>query len=330
MNDFPPYQPPFWAKNAHLQTILPALLHYPAPIYTRERWCTPDDDFIDLDWVNHAQRERVGQHLLILFHGLEGSSRSSYAKSLMTHAAELGWSGVVVHWRSCSGEMNRQRVMYHSGFSAEIDWILRRLARDYPQAQRFVVGVSLGGNALLKWLGEQGKAARPVIDAAVAVSAPHDLKASSIALKNGFSRQVYMRDFLSTLRQKALAKRAQFPDLGLDEASIRGARDFFDLDNCVTAPLHGFRDAEDYWQQSSCKPFLADIAIPTLILNSLNDPFNPAHSLATKNEIASTVRLCYPPQGGHVGYLTARSNTALKHLNWMPRTVVEFATQSDD
>ena len=314
------FRPAWWANNAHVQTILPVILPFDMPSYARERWDTPDDDFIDLDWVNLESAANAGQKIFILFHGLEGSSKSSYAKALMRMAQRKGWSGVVVHWRSCSGEINRQRVMYHSGFSAEIDWVLKRMAQRFPSAQLFVGGVSLGGNALLKWLGENGAEAGRWVQAAVGICAPHDLKAGAIALQSGFNQRVYMRNFLGTLKQKALLKLEQFPDLPMTVAQVRAARNFFDVDNDFTAPLHGFKDAEDYWQKSSSKQFMGGIAVPTLILNTANDPIVPAHSLANANEVGKGVTLCYTDNGGHVGFVTTRQND-MKHFAWMPDRV---------
>lgn len=321
-----PYTPPWWACNAHIQTIVPTYLRAPQPSYVRERWDTPDNDFIDLDWVNHDKISKPNQKLIVLFHGLEGSSKSPYARALMHACAGNGDTGVVVHWRSCSGELNRQPIFYHSGFSQEIDWILRRLAKQYPHTQRFATGVSLGGNALLKWLGEQGHSAHDIVQKAAAVCPPHDLKAGSIALASGFNQRIYMRHFLSTLKIKGLAKAAAYPELGISVEKIKAAQNFFDVDNLVTAPLHGFKDAEDYWQRSSCKQFLCDIGIPTLVLNALNDPFIPAACLARSRDVSHHVQLHYLPQGGHVGFI---HGTTYPRLDWLPQHLLSFFDQND-
>ena len=321
-----PYRAPWWAGNAHIQTILPALIPVSMPAYQRERWDTPDDDFIDLDWVNKNLLTQPNQRLIILFHGLEGSSKSTYAKTLMNACAKNGFTGVVVHWRSCSGTMNRQAVFYHSGFSGEIDWVLRRFATLYPEAARHAAGVSLGGNALLKWLGEQSEQAQGIIKSAVAICSPHDLKAGSIALANGFNQRVYMRNFLHTLKTKALQKHNEHPHIAIDINLLRRAQNFNDFDNAITAPLHGYRDAEDYWRRASSKPFLKTIAIPTLVLNALNDPFIPAHSLAKAKETSPAVQLEYLEHGGHVGFLYGRTRP---DLNWMPKRVLQFFQNSN-
>ncbi|AXF85685.1 hypothetical protein DTO96_101416 [Ephemeroptericola cinctiostellae] len=321
------YTPPWWARNAHIQTIAPTFLRAPQPIYMRERWDTPDNDFIDLDWVNHDKASHQNQRLVVLFHGLEGSSQSPYARALMHACAHNGDSGVVVHWRSCSGELNRQPIFYHSGFSQEIDWILRRLAKEYPNSQLYATGVSLGGNALLKWLGEQGHSASAIVQKAAAICPPHDLKAGSIALASGFNQRVYMRHFLSTLKIKGLAKVAAYPELGISAEKIKTSRNFFDVDNFITAPLHGFKDAEDYWQRSSCKQFLPHIAVPTLIINALNDPFIPATCLARAHEVSHHVQLHYLEQGGHVGFIHGQTHP---RLNWLPQHLLSFFNQNGE
>ncbi|TDR30507.1 YheT family hydrolase [Hydromonas duriensis] len=325
MSSLEPYKAPWWASNAHVQTIAPTYHRTPQPIYTRQRWDTPDNDFIDLDWVNAHKINQPNQRLVILFHGLEGSSQSPYARSLMNECVQQGYTGVVVHWRSCSGEINRQPIFYHSGFSQEVDWILRRLSTLYPHSTRHVAGVSLGGNALLKWLGEQGTAAQHLISSAAAICPPHDLKAGSIALAKGFNQYVYMRHFLSTLKTKGLTKIAMYPHLNLSAEKIKTAQNFFDVDNHVTAPLHGFKNAEDYWQQSSCKQFLSLVRTPTLVLNALNDPFIPKDSLAQPHEASSSVQLTYLNQGGHVGFIHGSTRA---RIDWLPKYILEFLISS--
>lgn len=189
------YRSPPWLPGGHLQTIVPLARKGPLPDYLRERWETPDGDFIDLDWL----ALHPGAPLVVLFHGLEGSSGSHYARVLMRELARIGWNGVVPHFRGCSGQPNRLARAYHSGDSAEIDWILRRIAASWPGAPIHAAGVSLGGNALLKWLGEQGRAARQVIEAAAAICPPLDLNISGHALGCGLNR-MYTRNFLSTLK----------------------------------------------------------------------------------------------------------------------------------
>jgi uncharacterized protein len=321
------YRAAWWLPGGHLQTLYAALLApRPRVTYRRERWDTPDGDFIDLDWLDEvsrppdpatrpAARERP---LVVLFHGLEGCSSSHYASALMAHARQVGWSGVVVHFRGCAGEPNRLQRAYHSGDSAEIDWILRRLNETHGAAP-FVAGVSLGGNALLRWLGERGGEARSVASAAVAVSAPVDLMAAGDALGRGLN-MIYTRAFLRTLKAKSLAKLGRFPDL-YDRNAVRRARTLREFDDLVTAPLHGFRDTNDYWTRASSKPLLTRIAVPTLLLNARNDPFMPASALPTSDQVSDAVTLEFPHDGGHVGFV---AGWPPGHLSWLPRRIIRF------
>jgi len=314
------YHAPAWLRGRHLQTIWPSLLApRPLPTYRRERWDTPDGDFIDLDWAllaqdvtaddtanapaNHPARS-VPRPLLALFHGLEGNSNSHYSRTLMAAANDRGCDGVVIHFRGCSGELNRMPRAYHSGDSDEADWVLRRISARRTQAGSagllVAAGISLGGNVLLKWLGERGNAAG-FVAAAAAVSPPQDLHAGAIRLSRGFNR-LYALNFLITLRRKSVAMLERHPGL-FDAKQVEASRDFFDFDELVTAPLHGFRSARDYWQRSSCRQFLGGITVPTLIINALNDPFLPVEALARPAEVSPAVALHYPREGGHVGFL---------------------------
>ncbi len=187
-----------WLPGGHLQTIVPALFDArPLPAARRERWDTPDGDFIDVDFIE----TQADAPMMVLFHGLEGSAQSRYARILAQHAHDVGWQSALVHFRGCSGSMNLMPRFYHSGDSTEIDWIVRRLRAQIPTAGLHAGGISLGGNALLKWLGENGGASDKLIDAAVAVSAPLDLHASGRALERGTNR-IYTRMFLRPLKSK--------------------------------------------------------------------------------------------------------------------------------
>ena len=311
------YRAPFWLPNPHLQTIVPALFARKPPVtYRRERWDTPDGDFIDLDWL--AGASAPGAPLLVLFHGLEGSSHSHYARALMHQAAQLGWRGVVPHFRSCSGEINRAPRFYHSGDSREIDWILRALHALAPDTPLVAAGVSLGGNALLRWLGEHGHAAEWV-SAAAAVSAPLDLQAGGRALSQGFNL-VYTRNFLNTLKRKSLQKLDQFPGL-FDRSAMLNARDLYAFDNIVTAPLHGYRDTDDYWYRASARHVLRDITVPTLVLNARNDPFIPAASLPSPTQVGAAVELEQPQTGGHAGFMTG---PLPGRIDWLAQRLCRF------
>lgn len=306
------YHAPLWLPGGNLQTIWPALFarrtRGAAPQYRRERWDTPDADFIDVDWLDGmvaatALAERP-QPLIVMFHGLEGSSASHYAQAFADFAAARGAAYAVAHFRGCSGDLNRGPRAYHSGDFQEIDWILRRF-RAVHAGPLLAVGVSLGGNALMRWAGEMGASAGQVVAAAASVCAPLDLAAGGHAIGRGFNRLVYTRMFLNTMRPKALRKYAQHPGL-FDRDALLRAKDLFEFDNIFTAPVHGFRDTEDYWRRASAKPHLAQIGIPALLVNARNDPFVPAWSLPERSDVAATVTLWQPATGGHVGFAQGR------------------------
>lgn len=310
------YNAPWWLPGGHAQTIWPALLARadcsPEPLYRRERWPTPDDDFVDVDWMDAA----ATAPLLVLFHGLEGSSGSHYALALAQWAKQQGWGLVVPHFRGCGGEINRAPRAYHSGDFAEIDWMLARLRASHV-GPLYAVGVSLGGNALLRWAQEAGNSAAKVVLAVASVSAPVDLTASGLAIGRGVSRQVYTRLFLKTMKPKALQKLAQFPGL-FDVSALHAAQDLYDFDNVFTAPLHGFKNTCDYWLRASAKPRLADIRVPALVVNALNDPFVPADSLPRQDEVGPDVTLWQPAQGGHAGFM---AGPPPGHLQTLPKTL---------
>ena len=296
------YRAPPWLPGGNAQTIWPALFARrfdgPAPAYQRERWTTPDDDFIDVDW--QAGPEVPSTPLLVLFHGLEGSSASHYAQAFAHAARSRGWRYAVPHFRGCSGELNRGPRAYHSGDFEEIGWILERL-RVRHAGPIVAVGVSLGGNALLRWAEEAGQAAARCVRAVCAVSSPVDLAASGAAIGRGFNRQVYTRMFLRSMKPKALRKLLQHPGLFSRERLI-AARDLYAFDDVFTAPLHGFKGTDDYWSRGSAKPHLQRIRIPALVLNARNDPFVPARSLPHAAHVGPCVTLWQPAHGGHVGF----------------------------
>ena len=255
--------------------------------------------------------------LLVLFHGLEGSSASHYAQAFAHWAAQAEFDLAIPHFRGCSGEMNLAPRAYHSGDHVEIDWILARLHQRHLLVPMVAVGVSLGGNALMRWAGEQGTAAARKVKAVASICSPLDLAASGQAIGTGFNRQVYTRMFLRTMKPKAMAKWRQYPGL-FDAKRLRAATDLYEFDNIFTAPVHGFVDTPDYWARASAKPHLQNIQIPALILNAQNDPFIPAHSLPTRNEVSRTVVLWQPAQGGHVGF---PSGPPPGHLADLPQAV---------
>lgn len=310
--------------GGNLQTLWPAVISKrlvaTMPRYRRERWATPDDDFIDIDWLDSGEEPfEAARPLLVLFHGLEGSSASHYARGFAQAAAQRGWRYAVVHFRGCSGEPNLTARAYHSGDFEEIAWILERF-RSHHRGPLRAVGVSLGGNALLRWAEECGESASRCADAVAAVSSPVDLAAGGHAIGHGFNRHVYTRMFMRSLRPKVLLKLKRYPGL-FDRERMLAARDLYDFDNLYTAPVHGFRDTDDYWRRASAKPYLHSIRIPALLLNALNDPFVPAASLPRTAEVGSSVTLWQPARGGHGGFA---SGAFPGHLDGVPSQVLEW------
>jgi predicted alpha/beta-fold hydrolase len=363
--DLQHYRAPPWLPGGNLQTLWPALLprilRRPLPVYVRERWTTPDGDFIDVDFQtgvdvgtgvrgnagagagagpgvgagagaggdadarsvmgegNPAGNAVVeihhpGQPLLVL-HGLEGTSYSHYALAFAEWARAAGWGFAVPHFRGCSGVLNLAPRAYHSGDHVEVGWILQRL-RARQGAPLHVVGTSLGGNALLRWAQEAGEAAATVAHAVAAVCAPIDLAAGGRALGQGFNRLVYTRMFMRSMKPKALAKLAQHPGL-FDVQRLQAAQTLYDFDNVFTAPLHGYRDTDDYWARASAKPHLHRIRIPALVLNARNDPFVPADSLPGPADVGPAVTLWQPEHGGHVGFPGHRLTLPRAVMGWM-------------
>jgi len=297
MDDF---RAPRWLPGGHVQTIWPVFFSRrfdgERPHFRRERWTTPDRDFVDVDWLG----EDAAVPLLVLFHGLEGSSRSHYAEAFAADARRRGWRYAVPHFRGCSGELNLAPRAYHSGDHEEIGWMLARF-RALHGGPIVAVGISLGGNALLRFAEEAGEGAAGRVCAIAAVSAPLDLAAGGRAIGRGFGRQVYTRMFLRTMKKKALLKLHQHPGL-FDANAMRRARDLRDFDDVFTSRLHGFANADDYYARSSAKDRLARIRIPALVLNARNEPFLPASALPRPGEVGPCVTLWQPAHGGHVGF----------------------------
>lgn len=323
MRDRFAYRAPWWLPGGNPQTLWAALAsrrHFgPAPRWRRARWNTPDGDFIDVDHAVHASAPEAP--LLILFHGLEGSSASQYAVAFADFAAAHGVAYAVPHFRGCSGEINQAPRAYHSGDFEEVDWILRRFADEHPGRPLIAVGVSLGGNALMRWAGEMGMDAVPRVRAIASVCSPLDLAAGGQAIGSGFNRLVYTRMFMRSMVPKALRKLEQHPGL-FDRQKLLAARDLYEFDNLFTAPLHGFRDTADYWARASAKPVLHRIRIPALALNALNDPFVPAASLPSSQDAGHHVTLWQPEQGGHVGFPVAQGPFGMPgHVRAMPEAV---------
>lgn len=302
--NFTPLVSPAWLRNGHTQTLYAKLIQSPTPNYRRELIADSyGEDLVAYDFIDAPNRDAP---VVVLFHGLEGSSQSHYAIELMRFVQQRGWHGVVAHFRSCGGITSKR--LYHSGDTREIEHMLQVLRERY--AQIYAVGVSLGGNALAKYLGEQGKAAIP--RAAAVVSAPIDLNAAAEALAQGVSQRLYIPYFMRTLMLKVPPKQGF------------ACKTLHEFDNAYTAPIHGFRDALDYYTQSQCKPFLRDIVRPTLVINAKNDPFLPAQFLPNVDEVSDNVVLLQPENGGHVGFV---SGSGRGHLRWLPENILAFFNQ---
>jgi predicted alpha/beta-fold hydrolase len=288
------------------------------PIVARvERWPTDDGDEIELHRLEPlGTRAPHGGRLLVL-HGLEGTIRSHYLQGLLALAQRRGWSADALIFRTCNGEVTHARRLYHSGETTDLDRVVRRLVRSHPGQPLALVGFSLGGNVLLKWLGEQGQGAPSEVRAAAAVSVPFDLERGSRFIERGFAR-VYTRHFLRTLRAKARMKLAQDPDL-FDGLALERARTLFEFDDIVTAPVHGFDGATDYYRRSSSLRFLTSIRRPTLLLSAYDDPFLPPdvlHEAALVAHGNQCLSVEFQQRGGHVGFISGR-------VPWAPRYYAE-------
>lgn len=314
------YRPAWWLPGGHLKTLWGKLARSrPRVVTLMERWETPDGDFIDM----HRMDAPPGRPRLLILHGLEGSARSHYVLGMLNQARLRGWAADVLVWRSCGAEPNRTARFYHSGETTDLDFVIRRLVEAHPSISLGIAGVSLGGNVLLKWLGERGSNLPPQIRGAAAISVPFDLERGARSIERGFSR-IYQAHFLRSLRRKAKGKRENFPGLIAAEALSR-ARTIFDFDDAVTAPVHGFKSASDYYERSSSIGFLSRICLPTLLLSAIDDPFLPPDVLDRVRKIAqgnAALHVEFVERGGHVGFISGS-------VPWRPeyyaeRTVMDF------
>ncbi len=285
---------PLWARNPHCQTLLGALIDrvHSHPL-NRERVRLPDGDFIDLDWL---VTPKSGGSTVLILHGLEGSSRSPYIHRLLAACQTRQWPAVVMHFRGCSGEPNRLARGYHGGETQDLDAIIGHLKSRSPKGL-CVVGYSLGGGVLLKWLGEQGH--RTGLLAAAAVSVPFNLESAAERLNRGFSRVyqwVLLRWLKRSIKRKALS-------LGQGLPPLRALTHFRAFDDAITAPLHGFSDASDYYQKASCRPYLRGIAVPTLLIQAADDPFFLSTNLPSPDELSPQIQFELSAHGGHVGFI---------------------------
>jgi predicted alpha/beta-fold hydrolase len=299
------FKPAWWLPGPHLPTIWGKIARHRAPAHDRvERLTTPDGDHLTL--LRMGTITAGVPHLLIL-HGLEANVTAKYAHGMLAEARRAGWSGDLLMFRSCDGELNSARRFYHSGETTDLDFVVRTLTERHPALRLVTCGVSLGGNVLLKWLGEQGRNVPSQVERAAAVSVPFDLEAGARLMEHGFAR-IYVRHFLSTLIAKTLMKIERYPDL-CDVKRLRAARTFFDFDDVLTGPLHGFSGAHDYYSRSSSINFLDEIRVPTLLMSAWNDPFLPQSMLAAVRNIARRNQYLFvefPLTGGHVGWVAGQ------------------------
>lgn len=303
------YRPAWWVPGAHLQTLWGKLFRRQRPAPTRvERWATPDDDFLDVHRIPRPRNAPASAPQVLLLHGLEGGIHSHYAQGLLNEMASRGWGVDMLVWRSCGEELNRAPRFYHSGETGDLKLVLDRIIAEHPGIPVAIAGVSLGGNVLLKYLGETGDDVPDAVIAAAAISVPYDLGLGCDNIQRGFSR-VYQRYFLDTLRAKALEKQKRYPDL-LDPARMAGVRTLRDFDDALTAPLHGFADAQDYYDRSSSIHHLEGIRVPTLLLSAYDDPFLPPEVLDRVREIANrnpALTVDFHAKGGHAGFVSGRN-----------------------
>jgi uncharacterized protein len=299
------FKPAWWLPGPHLPTIWGKMVRRRAPVHDRlERIPTADGDHVTL--VRMGRITAGMPHLLIL-HGLEAKVTAKYAHGMLHEARARGWSGDLLMFRSCDGEINTARRFYHSGETTDLDLVVRRLTGQHPGMNLVICGVSLGGNVLLKWLGERGRDTPPELKRSTAVSVPYDLEAGARLMETGFAR-VYVRHFLNTLVAKTIKKLELYPDL-CDAEKLRAARTFYEFDDQLTGPAHGFTGAHDYYQRSSSIHFLDDIRVPTLLMNAWNDPFLPKAVLSAVRSIARRNQhlfVEFPLTGGHVGWVAGQ------------------------
>jgi predicted alpha/beta-fold hydrolase len=317
------FSPAWWLPGAHAQTLWGKFFRRLEIHDTRiERLETPDGDFLNL----HHLDAPPGSPILLLLHGLEGSVQSHYIQGLLSEARQRGWRAVVLVFRSCGGELNLLERSYHSGETGDLEFVLDHLHSVFPEVPFVLAGVSLGGNVLLKYLGEQSSVISPRIRVAAAISVPYDLSRSSRYIDRGFSR-VYQWNFLRSLRAKAMVKTRKFPELPVGE-HLATAKTMFDFDEHFTAPVHGFSGAEDYYTKSSSLHWLERISITTLLLSAVDDPFLPPEVLDDVRQKAShnpKLHVEFPPHGGHVGFIEGRN--PFSPVYYLEHRVSEFLAQ---
>ncbi len=321
LSDQSSFRPAWWLPGPHLPTVFGKLVRRVPPAHDRiELWPTPDGDAVSVAIVDGA---RADSPILTIFHGLEGTVRSNYAQGLMHQARARGWGAAMLIWRTCDGRVPAAPRMYHSGETGDADFFLRTLAGRHPSSPFLATGVSLGANVLLKWLGEQGPSVPTQLRAAAAISTPFDLAAGSRHLEQGFSR-TYVWHFVRNLKRKTHAAIAVHPTLPVDRQRLDAARTFWEFDDCVTAPVHGFQGAADYYARASSLPYLSGVNVPSLLFSAADDPFLPASVLDRVRAEAVRNRRLQPEftaRGGHVGWV---SGSPLDPSYYMEGRVTEW------
>lgn len=317
------FKPAWWLANAHMQTFYSTLTRrIKAPVDARERIELPDGDFIDIAWATNGLSSKTP--LVILLHGLGGSIQSTYVAGLMRAFNRHGLRAVLMHFRGASTEPNRLLRSYHAGDTGDLHYLLQLLAQREPHSQKAAVGISLGGNVLLKWLGEQGQ--QSLINTAVAVSVPFQLRLVADHLSRGFARiyQEYLvRSLQRMFKRKTMHYQGELPTILRD---VHKWRCLWTFDEFVTAPLHGFSSVHDYYREASCRSYLCHIKTPTLIIQSLDDPFMPSSAIPQKEELSSCVTLELSQTGGHVGFISGQ--LPAKPIYWLEQRIPEYLQKS--
>ncbi len=314
------FHPSWWCPGPHVQTIIARFFRaHPRNLpFKREVLSTPDGDFLELDFLEG----QAGCPWVVVLHGLEGSTRTPYVLSLLGKLREAGWSSCSVNFRGCGGKPNNLKTTYHSGKTSDLDFVLTNLLRRAGHASIYLVGYSIGGNIVLKWLGERGENARPIIQKAVAVSVPYDLVKSVGFLDKGFNREVYTRSLLASLKRKALHKAKLYPGAVNTEA-VKKCRTFAAFDREVTAPLNGFRDEFHYWRDSSSSRYLRGIRVPSLLIHAADDPFFPGKHFPY-HEIARHpfIKVLMTDAGGHLGFMSGL--WPWSQVSWLEDRILEY------
>jgi predicted alpha/beta-fold hydrolase len=314
------FKPAWWLKNNHLQTLFPVLFSSKKQVSLfREDFYLPDGDLLQLDWSENYIKNN--KPILVLLHGLEGSSSSPYIQRTMQSAFKLGFIAVCMHFRGCGGLPNKLPRAYHAGETEDLNFFLKSLIQNSDMKQIYVVGFSLGGNVLLKWLGENPD--NKIVKSAVAVSVPFELSNSASKMNKGVSK-FYQWWLIKSLKESILNKN-QFQTLGMSKEDIHNLKNFWEFDDKITAKLHGFKDVQDYYKKSSSRQFLKKIKTPTLIIHSQDDPFMTSSCIPKKEELSNSIHLEVTDRGGHIGFITG--NIPFCPHYWLEERVLKYLTE---